>query len=103
MHNLDLERLFEFILYKPAEFPYIAAFSMLLACGLGLPMPEDVTLFLMGFAAYRGIVDFKISVAVCLFGVLFGDSLIYGIGRRFGVRLTKKGLIARLLPPDRMG
>lgn len=103
MHNFDFERLFEFLLYKPAEFPYIAAFLMLLACGLGLPMPEDVTLFLMGFAAYRGIADFKVSVVVCMFGVLLGDSIIYFVGRRYGMRLTKKGFLAKMLPPDRMG
>lgn len=103
MHNFDLERLFEFILYKPAEFPYIAAFTMLVACGLGLPMPEDITLFLMGFAAYRGIADFKISVIVCLFGVLFGDSVIYWVGHKYGMRLTSKGILAKILPPDRMG
>lgn len=102
MDNFDFERIFEFILYRPAAFPYIAAFSMLLACGMGLPIPEDLTLFLMGFAAYRGIADFKISVAVCMVGVLMGDSVIYGVGFRYGMRLIKKGVFAKLLPPERM-
>lgn len=100
--NFDLERLFEFLLYKPASFPYVAAFLMLLACGLGLPMPEDITLFLMGFASYRGIADFKISVVVCMVGVLLGDSLIYWIGRRYGTRLATRGIFAKMLPPERM-
>ncbi|MBI3555325.1 MAG: DedA family protein [Deltaproteobacteria bacterium] len=104
MDNISFlkDGLFEFLLYKPAGFPYFAAFSMLVACGLGLPIPEDITLFTMGYVAYAGIASFKGSVAVCLVGVLLGDTIIYWIGRKFGVRLAKRGIFARMLPPERM-
>ncbi|MBI3544898.1 MAG: DedA family protein, partial [Deltaproteobacteria bacterium] len=64
--------------------------------------PEDLTLFTMGYVAYSGIASFRASCAVCLFGVLFGDSMIYWIGRRYGTRLLKKGIFAKIFPPDRM-
>lgn len=100
--NFLKDSLFEFLLYKPAGFPYFAAFSMLLACGLGLPIPEDITLFAMGYVSYAGIASFKTSVAVCLVGVLLGDSIIYWIGRRYGAQLAQKGIFAKMLTPDRM-
>ncbi|MBI3541846.1 MAG: hypothetical protein HY075_01040 [Deltaproteobacteria bacterium] len=102
MDNNVINHVFEFLLYQPAGFPYLAAFSMLLACGLGLPIPEDLTLFTMGYVAYSGIASFRASCAVCLFGVLVGDATIYWIGRRYGTRLLKKGILAKLFPPERM-
>lgn len=102
MDSFLKDKLFEFFLYKPAGFPYIAAFLILLVCGLGVPIPEDLTLFAMGYVSYSGIANVGISTAVCLFGVLFGDSIIYWIGRYYGAKLTKTGVFARLLPPERM-
>src|SRR6185312_13054241 len=95
MENID--KIFEFLLYMPDAVPYIAAFSLLLACGVGLPLPEDITLFVMGFLAYNGVVNFKISLVVCLFGVLIGDCMIFTIGHRYGLRLASKGIFAKIL------
>lgn len=97
-----MDAILEFLLYSPGPVPYIAAFSMLMACGLGLPIPEDITLFSMGLLAYYGVVDIRISTFVCLVGVLLGDSIIYFIGRHYGVRLARKGIFAKVLPPERM-
>lgn len=97
-----MDKLLEFFLYLQGPYAYLAAFLVLLACGLGVPIPEDITLFTMGILSYYGLADLWISIAVCLFGVLFGDSLIYFIGRKYGTRLTQKGIFKRLLPPDRL-
>jgi membrane protein DedA with SNARE-associated domain len=102
MDTSFLDRAFEVLLYTPSAVPYIAAFSILLLCGLGLPIPEDITLFLMGFLSFNGIADFKISVVVCLLGVLIGDSIIYWLGRRYGLHLTRHRLLSRALTPERM-
>lgn len=97
-----MEKFFEFLLYTPEIVPYLVAFAVLLACGLGLPLPEDITLFTMGYLAYNGIVDFKASVVVCLVGVLAGDVMIYYFGHHYGAKLAKRGFFAKLLPPERM-
>jgi membrane protein DedA with SNARE-associated domain len=96
------DRIFEVLLYTPAVVPYLAAFGVLVLCGLGLPIPEDLTLFVMGYLSYAGIADFKISVIVCLIGVLFGDSVIYFLGYHYGRRLAQKGPFKKILPPERM-
>lgn len=97
-----MDKLFEFLLYTPEAFPYVIAFAVLLACGLGLPIPEDVTLFTMGYLSYNGVTSIKVSIAVCFFGVMLGDTIIYLIGRKYGTRLVRKGIFAKILPPDRM-
>lgn len=104
MDNLAFlkDNVFEFLLYQPQWFPYLASFSMLIACGLGLPIPEDLTLFTMGYVSYSGITNFKLSVVVCLFGVLVGDSIIYVIGRQYGLRLARRKFMARFLSPERL-
>jgi membrane protein DedA with SNARE-associated domain len=97
-----MESLIEFLLYSQGPVPYIVAFSVLVACGIGLPIPEDITLFAMGLISYYGLTDIRISIAVCLVGVLLGDSVIYFIGHHYGSRMAKRGIFAKLLPPDRM-
>ena len=97
-----MDKLLEFFLYLQGPYAYLAAFLVLLGCGLGIPIPEDITLFTMGILSYYGLADLWVSIGVCLFGVLFGDSLIYFIGRRYGEALTQKGIFKKLLPPDRL-
>lgn len=82
---------------------YLGALATLVACGLGLPIPEDVTLFTMGYLAYLGVVDLGASVVLCLAGVLAGDCLVFGLGRRHGETLLNHRFLARLLHADRMG
>ena len=39
------------------EFQYTAPFVVLLLCGVGLPLPEEVTLLGAGILLYRGEVE----------------------------------------------
>ena len=97
-----MDNIIEFLLYTQGPVPYAVAFGVLLLCGLGLPIPEDITLFAMGILSYYGLIDLYTSIVVCLIGVLFGDSVIFFIGQQFGAKLTKKGLVAKILPPQRI-
>lgn len=81
---------------------YALIFGILLACGLGLPIPEDITLFAAGFLAYEGAGNIWMMIAVSLVGVILGDSLIFFLGAHYGQRLTKKWFFAKLLPPERL-
>ncbi|MCM0606965.1 MAG: DedA family protein [Xanthomonadaceae bacterium] len=82
--------------------PYLIIFGVLLACGLGVPIPEDITLFAAGLMAYYGVSDLYLMIAVSLVGVMMGDSIIFWLGRTIGSQLTKKWFFAKLLPPDRL-
>ncbi len=93
----------EFLLYLQGPIPYLVAFLVLLGCGFGVPIPEDIVLFAMGLLSYYGLVDLKISILVCFAGVLIGDMTVFYLGRHFGVRLLKTQLFAKSLHPERMG
>lgn len=97
-----MERLIDllFSFYGPA--PYFIIFGVLLACGLGLPIPEDVTLFAAGVAAYYGVVSLPVIIVVSYVGVMVGDGLMFFLGAKYGRRLTKKWFFHKLLPDERL-
>lgn len=82
--------------------PYFLLFGILLACGLGVPVPEDITLFVAGMLAYKEYVNVWIAIMVCMAGVLIGDSTIFFLGRKYGTALTKKAFFHKFLPPERL-
>ena len=53
--------------------PYGLIFLLLLAAGLGLPMPEDVVLLASGALIHRGAIELVPTAAVCTTGVIAGD------------------------------
>lgn len=83
------------------EYGYIAVFVMLLICGFGVPVPEDVTLVTGGVIAGLGFANEHNMVAVGLAGVLLGDGLIFFLGRIFGDRITRVPMLRRVLTPER--
>lgn len=82
--------------------PYFLLFGILLACGLGVPVPEDITLFVAGMLAYKEYINVWIAIIVCMAGVLIGDSTIFFLGRKYGTALTKKAFFHKFLPPERL-
>jgi membrane protein DedA with SNARE-associated domain len=80
---------------------YALILAVLLACGFGLPMPEDITLVTAGILASRGIVDFDLIIFTCMIGVLGGDGIVFTLGHTIGQKVlgTKMGRI--LLPQSR--
>ena len=83
---------------------YLSIFGVLVACGVGLPLPEDVSLVLGGFLAHQGAAKLPIMIAVGFFGILCGDSLIYLAGRRVGAKVGRdggSGFLARIVTPEK--
>ncbi|OYT92400.1 MAG: DedA family protein [Burkholderiales bacterium PBB3] len=83
------------------EYGYIAVFVMLLICGFGVPLPEDVTLVTGGVIAGLGYANEHNMVAVGLAGVMLGDGLIFLGGRFFGDGITRVKFFKKLLTPER--
>lgn len=81
---------------------YAAILAVLFACGLGVPIPEDITLFAAGFLAYAGRISLLGALIVGLIGVLVGDTFMYMIGRNFGRKVFKWPLFRRMFTPDRI-
>ncbi len=75
--------------------------GILLACGLGFPLPEDVALITGGYLAYRGQADLGWMMAIAFGGILAGDSLIFFLGR-LGRKAENLRLLRRHLTPERI-
>ena len=71
------------------HFTYLGLFVVLLLCGMGLPMPEDIALLAGGFLVHRGVTRYSITLAVSLLGVVAGDNSLFFLGRRFGTELVR--------------
>ena len=65
-------------------------------CGLGLPIPEDISLISAGYMAHLGVVNVHTAFVVCLAAVLGGDALAFFLGRLFGRRVLGWGPAQRL-------
>ncbi len=80
------------------DYGYISVFAVLIACGFGIPVPEDITLIASGVICALSQdqshkLDIHIMAIVALIGVLLGDSIMFAIGRFLGPRVTRvKGL-----------
>ena len=62
---------------------------VLMLCGLGLPLPEDVALLAGGFLVHRGVTQYPMTLIVSLVGVVAGDNSLFFLGRRFGTGLVR--------------
>lgn len=82
-------------------YSYFVILAVLLACGFGLPLPEDITLVAAGILAARNIIDFNSAVALCMVGVLLGDGIVFGLGSRYGTRLRSTKFFSIIIPERR--
>jgi membrane protein DedA with SNARE-associated domain len=83
------------------RFSYLAPFTVLLLCGLGLPLPEEVTLLGSGMLLHSGEVRFVPIVLVCSAAILLGDSVPFWLGRRYGLNALRIAWVRRYLHPER--
>jgi membrane protein DedA with SNARE-associated domain len=97
-----MDRLLDFLLNFHGPTPYFVIFGILMGCGVGLPLPEDIILLTSGLLAYYGLTNVWLTMAVGLLGVTLGDTLIFWLGSHYGRRLTKKWFFHKLLPDDRL-
>ena len=80
----------------------LGIFFVLLLCGFGLPLPEDIVLAFTGFVSYLGVMPVWLGVIIGLSGVLIGDSSLWWLGHRYGKEVLNLRLFKRFLPPHRL-
>ncbi|HEX9241043.1 MAG TPA: DedA family protein [Anaeromyxobacter sp.] len=110
-----LERFVDLLSAGSLDLGYAFVFFMLLLCGFGLPMPEDIILVTGGVlawmssdlevASFAGMVrdpGLVVMAAVGLAGILAGDSVIFFAGRRFGHRVAEFGPLRRVITPEKL-
>ncbi|MBF0313800.1 MAG: DedA family protein [Oligoflexia bacterium] len=81
---------------------YSILFGVLILCGFGLPLPEDIVLIIGGYLSYFDFLNVHIMVLVGLAGVLLGDSIMFFLGRRYGPALLNHRYLSRIVTPDKI-
>jgi membrane protein DedA with SNARE-associated domain len=84
-----------------AENGYLAVFMALLVCGMGAPIPEDVTLVAGGVIAGLGFANVHVMFAVTMLGVLVGDAGMFLAGHHYGVHLLERRPLKWVITPRR--
>ena len=80
----------------------LAVFGVLLLCGIGLPVPEDIPLISAGYLIHLHQTTWVIALLVCMLGVLAGDTIIFWFGKRLGKRLLRSRLVMFFTTPKRI-
>ncbi len=76
---------------------YIAVFLVLVLCGIGLPIPEEITFIAAGIVARNIEANVWVMIAAGLCGIIAGDSLTYLFGHKFGLSLLTRWPFKRFL------
>lgn len=91
----------DFLIAFFTDYGYIAVFGILILCGFGLPIPEDITLVSGGVISGLDLANPHTMCVVGLAGVLIGDSTMFLAGRIFGYRIQRIRTFRRILSPRR--
>ncbi len=110
-----LQRLVDMLGDHSLGVGYGFVFSVLILCGFGFPMPEDVILVTGGVLAWLAsplesptlagmLGDHGLVTMVCvgLVGIVAGDSVIYWAGRRFGRRVAEVWPFRQVVTPAKL-
>ena len=82
--------------------PHFFVFLLLFLCGLGLPIPEEVTLIAAAWATLQEWAPLQSMFAVSVAAILAGDLATYTIGRYVGYRLVRLPYFRRTLSEERL-
>ena len=81
---------------------YFILFGLLFACGIGLPLPEDIPLLLAGWFIAQGKMNLFVAAIVAWCGIIGGDCMLYHFGRRYGLEITRVKFIGKHLTKERI-
>jgi len=97
--------------YQPL-YVYLGMFGMMIVSAFGLPVPEEITLISVGFLAFMGsrpdlfpppegpysVINMHEAAFMAFIAVVASDTLIYGLGRKFGRKMLSYRWVQRLFP-----
>src|SRR6185295_18583359 len=81
---------------------YFVLFGLLFACGLGLPMPEDIPLMIAGALVANGKMHLAFACVIAWCGIIGGDCVLYHLGKKFGLEITRVPFIGKHLTKERI-
>jgi len=81
---------------------YAVLFGLLFACGLGLPLPEDIPLMIAGALVAKGQMHLVGAAIAAWCGIIGGDILLYHFGRKFGLEVTRMPWVGKHFTRERI-
>ena len=92
----------EFLNGYSSELIYAVLFGLLLLCGIGFPMAEELVLLAGGMLVASGTLHPLLMGLVTFFGVLIGDLMLFFFGRGIRAKLGSSTRLLRRLPPHKL-
>lgn len=83
------------------QYGYFAVFGILILCGFGLPVPEDISLTAGGVISGLGYANVHIMFLVGMAGVLLGDCFVFWLGSYYGEKALTLPVLRTVLHPER--
>jgi membrane protein DedA with SNARE-associated domain len=77
-------------------------FLLLFACGLGLPVPEDIPLIIAGAFLCTDAKSWIITGVAAWCGIIGGDICLYMMGRRYGMEITRVPFVGKHVTRERL-
>lgn len=81
------DKLFFYLTNLSSNLAYVIIFGILVACGLGFPLPEDIPLIAAGYLVWEGTMEWTGALGITMAGVLIGDTFLFYLGRRLGLKI----------------
>ncbi|MBE8162388.1 MAG: DedA family protein [Bdellovibrionaceae bacterium] len=81
---------------------YLLIFGVLLLSGLGVPLPEDVSLITSGILVSLGKMSFLGACVVGFVGVMAGDCILFFLGYYMGKRAFTLPFLKKIFTPKRI-
>jgi membrane protein DedA with SNARE-associated domain len=97
---IHLQRVVE--LMDIGVWSYLVLFGLLFSCGLGMPLPEDIPLLVAGMLIGAGKMHLVAAATCAWCGIIGGDCVLYYLGHRYGLNITRVPYIGKHVTRDRI-
>jgi membrane protein DedA with SNARE-associated domain len=81
---------------------YAMLFGLLFACGLGLPLPEDIPLTISGILIAQHQMHLAIAAPCAWLGIMGGDCVLYRFGYSYGRKIIYVPVIGKHVTAARL-
>ena len=86
-----------------AGFSYPAVFLLLVLCGVGAPLSEELVIITGGLVVAHSGASLSVMAIAAYLGIVAGDSALYRIGRSLGPKVFSHPKLSKMLTPTRIG
>ena len=97
-----MDKLFIYLTDLSGGAALLIIFGILVVCGLGFPLPEDIPLIAAGYLIWDGTITWSPTLAVTLGGVVLGDTILFFLGANLGVKFLQSRGVSRIYSPEKI-